>query len=497
MIYRRRLSLRTLVEAVKCANIQHMAKRFITGLRMRNKTLEWTTLREDKEGIKDLMSNKVALEADDAVFADPESLSAAIKQQCPELTGPATLGIASDKLLMRVVELPAVDIDEINSMIQLQVDKLSPFPDDRMVSSYEVLKKKEDACWVLIVAIQRDLVEFIGTVFQKVGLDIQRMDVEVMGWWRLLSDQKTMLDKGRQVILLLEAEGGVIIAVQDGIPVSFKAISSGEGLSEDEYAAEIVEETGALILALDLEQGACEVSSMDIWYRDINPEALTARLKDEFAQDVHIQSLESLPPFGEGLTRRMLNPVFSTRTSSTPAHETDAVIDLFPVAWRISAAASRIKRQMIFATALVLGLWIIGIAVLMIGYHLEQRKLNKLEARINLLQEPTDEVRGLQQRVKSFEQYLDKKRSALECLREISQLLPENVELLSFQFKKGNNVLLRGEALSVNPIYDFKQALDQSTLFKAIELGSIQPSKKKAKTVQSFQMIARMPEVNP
>ena len=41
---------------------------------MRNKTLEWTTLREDKDGVEVLRSNQVVLEADDAVLADPESL---------------------------------------------------------------------------------------------------------------------------------------------------------------------------------------------------------------------------------------------------------------------------------------------------------------------------------------------------------------------------------------------------------------------------------------
>ena len=473
-----------------------MAKRFITGLRMWNKTLEWTTLREDKDGVEVLRSNQVVLEADDAVLADPKSLSSVIRRQCPELTGPVTFGIASDKLLMRVVELPMVDIDEINSMIQLQVDKLSPFPSDRIAFSYEVLIKSESACRVLIVALQRDLIEFTNTVFQNIGVDIQRIDVEAMGWWRLFSDKKLITDSGRQIILVLEASGGVITAVQDGIPVSFKSVSSAEGLSEDEYASEIVEATGALILSLDLEQGASVASSIDLWCRDINQEGIATRLIDEFTREVHVQLLDSLPPLCEGLARRMLNPVFSTRISSSHVRETDAVIDLIPVAWRMKDASLRIKRRMIMAMAMALGICIIGITALISGYNLERRRLNKLETRIDLLEKPAGEVRALQERVKSFEKYLDRKRSALECLREISQLLPEDVDLISFQFKKGNNVLIRGESLSVNPIYDFKQALDQSTLFKAIEMGSIQPSKRKKKTVQTFQLIARMPEIN-
>jgi len=95
------------------------------------------------------------------------------------------------------------------------------------------------------------------------------------------------------------------------------------------------------------------------------------------------------------------------------------------------------------------------------------------------------------------EQYLDRKRSALECLREISQLLPADISITAFQFKKAKSITLRGEALTVNPIYDFKEALDKSSLFRKIEMGSTQPSKRKEATVQTFQMTIHLPEEQP
>ena len=459
--------------------------------------LEWTTLREDNNSIERQASNTVVLEAGDIDLADPDNLAAEIQRQCPELSGPVTLGIASDQLLMRVVELPTVDTAEIQSMAQLQVGKLSPFPDDRMASSYEVLKTTETSCWVFIVTIQRDLVESVGMICQKAGLDVQRMDVEAMGWWRLLTDENVVLDKGRQVIILLESEGGVMVAVQDGIPVSFRAINSRAGLSEEDYVSEIAGEMEALILAMDLEQGAQPVTCIDFLYRGMDPEPITTCLKKEFAQDMRVQSLDALPLLSEGLARRMLVPVFSVKASMAQSQGMRTVVDLFPVEWRMAAASLRVKRHLVMALAVLVGVWIVAMIVLLGGYHLQQRRLKQFEARMALLQKPADRVRLLQRQVRSFEQFLDRKRSALECLREISRLLPDGVELKSFQFKTGHSVLLRGEALSVDPIYDFKQELDKSTLFKGIEMGSVQPQKRKKTTVQTFQMIARMPEDNP
>ena len=100
----------------------------------------------------------------------------------------------------------------------------------------------------------------------------------------------------------------------------------------------------------------------------------------------------------------------------------------------------------------------------------------------------------MQNQVRSFEQYLDRSNSALECLREISQYLPKDVLLTSFQFKKGKSVGIRGEALAVNAIYDYKQALDKSRMFARVEMGSIQPGKRKTTSVHTFQMTLQLKE---
>ena len=113
------------------------------------------------------------------------------------------------------------------------------------------------------------------------------------------------------------------------------------------------------------------------------------------------------------------------------------------------------------------------------------------------LKTPADEVRLLQRKVRAFEQSLERNHLALESLREISRLLPAGANISSFQFKRGRSVIVRGEAETVNPIYDFKQALDDSPMLEKIEMGSVQPGKRRNVTVQTFQMTAQLPEEGP
>lgn len=473
-----------------------MARTSITGVRWRETFLEWTTLSPGKKGIEVLKRGQAKLQGDAATFVDPAKCAAAIRQQCPELMGPVVIGLAPAQMLMRVVELPTTDPAEMAAMIQLQVDQFSPLPEERMATSYEVLRATETAALVLIAAVPKEQIEALGALFCRLGLTIARIDAEIMGWWRLLSDYGVIPPSGRHLLLILEPSGGVWLAVQDGLPQAVKAVSPQAGLTAEEYAEELAGDLGALIVSLDLQRGAIPVTDLACWSRELDLSRIVARLQEELPPDsVRAQSLEVLPPLSEGLARRA--PQLSAAHTAGRALQRAAQLDLVPAAWRTRSASERFRKRLIVASATALALWLMGVAGFFTVFQWSRLHLNKLEARLLKLQPSAEEVRRLQRQVHSFETYLDRQHSALECLREISACLPTNVDLTVFQFKKGKTISLRGEALAVDPIYDFKKELDKSPLFKSIEMGSTQPSRRKDVTAQTFQMNVQLKEEKP
>ncbi len=466
-----------------------------TGLRIRGNVVEWATLCEGKRGLETLSAGRVALEGDAAVLADPAQLAEAIRRQCPGVSGTVSFGLASGQMLLRVVDLPSTDPDEMAGMIKLQLDKFSPFPEERMAFSYEVLQAAGGGCRALIAAVQKDTLDAAGTVCRQAGFALRRIDADLMGWWRLLADQGAMPAAGRHLVLRLEEEGGILLAVQDGSLAAVKTIGARGGLPEEEYAGELAHELGAFILVLDLEQGVAPVSGLDLWRQGPAPPALLERLRTELGQAPRERDLGAMPALSEGLARRMLAPPFEA--ASAPGRGAAAVLDLVPAVWRSAEDSLRVKRRLIAASILVAGIWLALVLGLVAIYTAQQRGLETTERRLAEVQKPADEVRAMQRRARAFEQYLDRRQSALECLREVSRLLPEGITLAAFQFKKAKSVILRGEALTVNPIYDFKQELDKSPLFSRVDMGSIQPGKRKTETVQTFQMTLHLPEEQP
>ena len=76
-----------------------------------------------------------------------------------------------------------------------------------------------------------------------------------------------------------------------------------------------------------------------------------------------------------------------------------------------------------------------------------------------------------------IERYTDRSDSALEVLREVSQLLPEGVDLTSFSYRKGAILDIAGEADSGLLVTQFNESLNQSPLFVEVKPGTRTSSK--------------------
>ncbi|MDO9541998.1 MAG: PilN domain-containing protein [Kiritimatiellia bacterium] len=464
----------------------------VTGLRIGDNFIEWTTLRDAKEGIEILAVNNAVLPGDVSPPPGTESREEQIKLYCSEISGSVSLGIAPDRMLMRVAELPTTDPAEMAKMIQLQVDAFSPFPDDRIIVSHEILSADEAGVRVLIAAVQKDLIEAAGSLLKKAGVNVQRIDAEAMAWWQLIAESAHLPDEGRYLFLILEPWGGMWLVVQRRMPLTFRAVGPAGDMPFDEFAREVACDAGALVLSLDSEHGSAPISGMEIWCRGVDAGVLSSALNEELQHEAKINSLDTIAPVSEGLARRFVG------TSLSPAlarvRNGQAALDLVPESWRSAVIAQRMRRQLLAATAGVLSVWLAAMAAFFGIYQYQHYRLARLEIKLNALHKPAEEVRIMQNQVRSFEQYLDRRNSALECLREISQYLPKDVLLTSFQFKKGKSLGIRGEALAVNAIYDYKQVLDKSQMFERIAMGSVQPGKRKATSVHTFQMTIQLKE---
>lgn len=400
-----------------------------------------------------------------------------------------------DRTLLRIVDLPTNDLSEMQSMVELQVDKFSPFPVEHMAVAFEVLAQRENGSRVLIAAVQRDLINAVGAAFQKVGAWPERLDLDILGWWALLKEREEFVKTGLFVAVRVETGGTWLIICDHGLPVIMRALGGSGGLSEDEYYEEIANEVGYSLATVEAEFGVAGGVRVGVWRSGPSvpprvsvvdstaapePDALLPRLSEVCGgAEVHAHRLEEMPPISEGLARRAV---------------TDGLLlNLAPAEWRAAEQRNALKKSLIAATTAFSLLWLAALGAFSLQMALTRRRLGELKTAVAALETPAAEVRDLSAKVRSFEQYADRSHSAIEALREITLLLPQGVELTSFSFRKGETVNLRGIADYPEPIYDFFQALERSDFFVKVEPGDIRSKIVGGTPKSEFSVTAALP----
>lgn len=458
-----------------------MANPIITGVHLHHKDVEWTSVRRKKGGVELLERQRVVLdmEAEKPDFSAPET-SLTLKKQCHQIKGLICLSLPTDQVLLRVAILPTDDEEEIQGMVELQVDKFSPFPIEHMAVAHEMLDQHENESRVLIAAVRNDLVETLGLAFTRAGLLPHWMDVDILAWWFLLREHGKIPNTGRHTFFIMDEDSAELVVVQDELPVIFRSLGPHRGLNDPEEIEELAEEISFILTSLEAEWGAGGSSRMSVWSNEPASLDFVTTLSEECGMDVEVHDLNELPALSEGMARRSLR-------------KGAAKLNLAPTNWLEKERSRHITRVLLMLTALFLGLWLSVIGVGVALFKVQDGAYTKLQAEYAGLSAAAKRVKEIQANVNSLKQYANRSHSSLESLREITIILPPGVELTSYTYKKGKQVVLRGSAESETPIFNFIEAMEKTELFSEVKTEGIASRRVRGQPVTEFKIVATLP----
>lgn len=441
-----------------------MAKDFVTGFTVRDGVLEVTSLRHARGNRAVVMDTiRVDLREGDAPAPDlfdsgavepGPALPGKIKAACRPAKGLVSVALPSEHVLLRVLNLPTVNDDEIAGMVDIQMDKLSPFPADNTITSYEILARSDTGSTVIVAAARRNMVDALGSVMSNASLFARRLDVETLCWLQLLSDADELAEAGCQIVILRDVRTTDLVALRDGLPIVMTSMGRTDQLSDEEMCAEL----DYVLTALEAEHGVTRIDSLALWHWGPAPSALIAAIKDIIHGDAVTRPFDSLPSLSEGLARRTLNE--------------GSCLNLAPSAWHAGEKRIQFRKNLAAATVVMLGIWLATILAIIAGLYIQRHRSIVGETRLAELKEPAREARRLKNLLDLIERYTAREHSALECLKEVSSLMPGTIELAIFKYdnERARQVQLQGESALANSVYDFEEALRGSRLFESVEL---------------------------
>ncbi len=453
-----------------------------TGIHYTDEIVEWAVLRRSRKGIEKLREGSLPVPEGFSRQENAPLFPADVLEHIHKnFRGVVTVSLPSSQLLMRMLELPSINPEELKGMVELQMDQISPFPVDQLTVSYEVLRQTENHSRVLAVAAQRKTVDALGDLFKAQNVYIRSLDAEVLAWWSLLIAHGEVLCQGRVVLILEEHTEFSMIVVDEGVPVCFRSLELFHNFTDETVMREIVEEVSYTLLSLEAEYGRREITGVLFWSESEIPPRLCDLLREECRADVVLHDLRSIPPVSEGL---------ALRTAERRLHH----VELVPREWIELQRRKRLMKISTIASIAVLSIWLAVITVAGTIFSFQQAAYNRVRKEAAKYEGPARAAQSAREEMLSLEKYADRSHSALECLREVTVALPVNVEITSFTYKKGEAVSLRGSSELADNVYDFFQKLGASDIFEGVKDQPVSTRTVKDRKVSTFSVTAELPK---
>lgn len=118
------------------------------------------------------------------------------------------------------------------------------------------------------------------------------------------------------------------------------------------------------------------------------------------------------------------------------------------------------------------------------------KKLGKVKGFEPLKKQLEDDERNIQTKLDLINSLLENREAPAQLMRQISQIIPEEVWLDTLSVKDGT-LKISGGATSYNIVTDFMKGLGESTLFSGVNLSQVNESSKDGVKFQQFDISAQ------
>lgn len=360
--------------------------------------------------------------------------------------------LPADKVFLRVVQLPASSPAETRAMVELQLEKLSPFPVAQVVWSVCPLPPRPNTPGgklqtIVVVFVERKAVEeFLGQL-EGQGYLADRLELGVL-------DQLTAADASENGAWVYpgawgQRQAALVAWWFDGTLQNLSSIS--------------LPVTGDAALALH------EQLTQMTWGAELEGWLTKTPNWTLVADDARVAEWE--PPLRKALDAPIhlvqpLKPVELAALTARRVARSDGATSLVP-----GEISTRYRNQFwdslwLRGALAVGGLYLLGIMIYFGALFVQDFRVSRVEAQVTGLGASYTNAIQLRERYQVLKTRQELKFAALDCWKATAELMPENVQLDGFGFADGRKLTLNGTAAAdkVNDVLAFYGAMRKATL---------------------------------
>ena len=370
--------------------------------------------------------------------------------------------LPAEHVFLRVLQLPKCDFAEMVSMIEFQLEKISPMPVAQIVWTVELVPHKSslpnEQQTVIVVIAERQFVEAHLGRLERQGYLADRLEVPFLH--QLLSTEI----KGDGVWLYPHTAGGVTFCLAAWwCSGTLHNLSLIHLTTADQWAMELDAELKKAAWGGELE-GWLTSSPRRVLVADAATAEVWAPVLNQFSDQV----VEVIKPLD--------TPALAALNARRVARD-ETKADMLPAEHRARYRQQFIDRLWMRGLGAVFALYVVGVLIYMGAVQALRIQNYQLEKQVETLATDYKKALELKARIAVQEQQIGLQFAALDSWKAASETLPSELTLTSFSFSKGKLLALQGTTpeSQAEKVTDYREALGKFTLHGSTLFAQVGP----------------------
>lgn len=369
--------------------------------------------------------------------------------------------IEREHVITRTVRFPSTDAKELKRMVDLYARAQLPYAHEDTVMDYYVLDQYEDFSTVTVVACQRQIIDHQVSMFNELGLNVERLTVSswgVSGWYQSVARQQEFEEPA--LVVNVDEHRTDLVLVARGYVLSSRSLGQGKmDWDNNDNPAEL--------LTLEIERSRTAVRK-EFPGIEVNAILLTGiGPLDDWQAHIHerlgisVVRTQPLAPYNPKAKCQLEHDASVVVSAGLANCDLRQAISLSPKEIKEKVQHRRQSQDLALVASLTAVAFVLGIAIL--GFRVQTRgqHLSQLDQAIERMTPQARELRNMRKQSRMIRQLVGERYELTNLIGTIFQATPGsvNLEALDYQ-RKRHQISIRGHAPTTQAVLGFISALE-------------------------------------
>ena len=427
-----------------------------------------------------------------------EEVGVKVREICQSLNLKHPEGLCvlpSSTTITKNIEIPSLDPKEIESIIELQAGRHTPYSREEISIGYinfGVYQKNYSK--VLLVIVNRKVIMRQIGILEGAGVRVTKIlfGPEVRAGFYAQSAHVASREAPVGIIDIDYFATDFTIMIRDtvvacrSIPIGMSHLSGADALTGDRFVAELKQSIESY-QSEDIEKLPSEyILSNTCEDHEQLQSIISKNLNINVKTDRYFESVRLAQTARQVIGARadvtfldVIAPFFVVKPIQ---------INFLPEEIQVQRSLEEQSREGIKLGVLVLVLLIIVGLMVMSKMSFKSAFLEKIKNDYEQTQKDARRLEEVSTKTRIIKAYLSSRLVPLETVRELYQLIPQDVYLNSLSIDENGKIMIDGTSDSMSQVFALVGTLENSSLFKSVKTKSTTAKKERGKDVAAFEI---------